>query len=261
MTVVESHAPGTFCWADLGTSDAAGAKRFYTGLFGWSFEDRPMTPDSFYTMFQREGKAVCALYQQDPQQAQSMPPHWLSYISVESADASAQRAKSLGGSVVMEPFDVFEVGRMTLVQDPSGAVVALWEARGHVGAGVIGEPHSLAWNELASTDAGRAESFYTGLLGWSAMAMSGGPTPYIVFQNQDQPAGGMMQILPEWGPMPSHWRVYFAVDDCDRMAARAQSLGGTVRLPPSDVPKVGRVAMLVDPQGAGFAIIRFLPSS
>ncbi len=126
MTVVATHALGTFCWADLGTTDAAAAKRFYTGLFGWNADDRPMGEGNYYTMFDVGGNSVAALYQQDPQQqAQGMPPNWLSYVSVDSVDQMAERTRSLGGTVMTEPFDVFEVGRMSLIQDPTGAVVAL----------------------------------------------------------------------------------------------------------------------------------------
>ena len=157
MTVVATHAPGTFCWADLGTTDAAAAKRFYPALFGWDFDDMPMGDGAFYTMFEVGGKPVAALYQQDPQQqAQRIPPNWLSYVSVESADRMAERTRSLGGTVMMDPFDVFEVGRMTIIQDPTGAVVALWEPRTHIGAGIVGEPNTLCWNELTTSDPERA---------------------------------------------------------------------------------------------------------
>jgi hypothetical protein len=238
MTVVETHAPGTFCWVDLGCTDAAAAKRFYTGLFGWSFEDRPMGEGAYYTMFFVGGKSVAALYPQDPQQqAQGVPCTWLSYISVENADRMAERTRSLGGTVLMEPFDVLDVGRMAMVQDPTGAVVALWEPRAHVGAGLVGEPNSLSWNELATTDTGRAGSFYGSLLGWEAQPQRYGDIDYTVFRQGEQMKGGMLAIAPDWGP--------------------AQALGGAVQLPARDVPGVGRFAVIRDPQGAVFAIIKF----
>jgi predicted enzyme related to lactoylglutathione lyase len=257
MTVTYTHAPGTFCWADLGTPDAAAAKRFYTGLFGWHYDDRPAGPDATYTMFDLGGKAVAALYQQDPHQlAQGVPPHWLSYLSVESADDTAQRTRGLGGTVIMDPFDVLDVGRMALIQDPTGAVVALWEPRRHVGAGVVGEPSALCWNELATTSVAQAGAFYSGLLGWAAEPQRMGTFTYTYFRKGERSCGGMMQIRPEWGPVPPHWLVYFAVDDCDERASRAQQLGGRLRAPPSDVPEVGRFAVVQDPHGAVFAIIK-----
>ena len=257
MTIVATHAPGTFCWADLGTPDAAAATRFYTGLFGWKYEDMPMGEGVSYTMFEVAGNWVAALYQQESQQqAQGIPPHWLSYVSVESADRMAERGRGLGGTVLMDPFDVFEVGRMAIIQDPTGAVVALWEPRTHPGAGIIGEPNSLCWNELNTGDPDRAAAFYTGLLGWQTEKQPMGDFVYTYFKQGDRMNGGMMPITPEMGPIPPHWAVYFAVDDCDAKAARATSLGGKVLVPPTDVPGVGRFSLLQDPQGAAFAIIR-----
>ncbi|HEY8258925.1 MAG TPA: VOC family protein [Gemmatimonadales bacterium] len=255
MTVIETYAPGTFCWADLGTPDAAAAKRFYTGLFGWSFEDRPTGPGATYTMFTVEGKSIAALYQQDAQPL-GTPPHWLSYISVESAVEIARRTSELGGSVLMEAFDVLDVGRMAVIQDPSGAVVALWEPKRHIGAGVVGEPNTICWNELATTDVATAGQFFSNLLGWSRETQRMGATPYTMFARGDTAVGGMIQIGPDWGPVPPHWLVYFSVDDCDGSADRARGLGATVKVPPSDIPGIGRFAVLADPQGAVFAVIR-----
>jgi predicted enzyme related to lactoylglutathione lyase len=256
MTAVATHAPGTFCWADLGTTDAAAAKRFYTGLFGWSFEDMPMGGDAYYTMFQVHGKRVAALYPQDPQQlAQRIPPNWLSYVSVESADRTAEQTRALGGTVVMEPFDVLEVGRMAIIQDPTGGVVALWEPRTHIGAGVVGEPNTMCWNELATSDQDRAGAFYRGLFGWQTEEQSMGDFVYTTFKQGERASGGMLKLAPEWGPVPPHWLVYFAVDECEAKAAAAGALGARVLRAPSEIPGVGRFAVLQDPQGAVFAII------
>jgi predicted enzyme related to lactoylglutathione lyase len=258
MTVVETYAPGRFCWADLGTSDPADAKRFYTGLFGWTVEDRPIGNGAFYSMLLSGGRSVAALYQQDAQQqAMGIPPNWLSYISVESVDRSAEQAARLEGTVLMEPFDVLDVGRMAIIQDPTGAVVALWEPRSHHGAELIEEPGTLAWNELETTDPARAATFYAGLLGWTAEQAAYGEVEYTLFKQGEQMNGGMMAIPPEWGAVPPHWLVYFAVADCDATAASVEGLGGTVTLPPTDVPGIGRFAMIRDPQGAVFAVIRF----
>jgi predicted enzyme related to lactoylglutathione lyase len=258
MPLIDTYAPGTFCWADLGTPDAAAATRFYTALFGWTAEDRPMGPDASYTMLHADGRAVAALYQQEA--VQHGPPHWLSYICVASASDAAARAKALGAMLLMEPFDVLDVGRMAMLQDPAGAVVALWEPRRHAGAGVAGEPSSICWNELATTDTARAGAFYTALLGWAADAQPMGDTEYTLFRAEGAPRGGMMTIAPSGRPIAPHWLVYFAVIDCDGTTALAQSLGGAVCLPPTDAPGVGRFSVLADPQGAAFAAIELLPA-
>ncbi|MEO7987494.1 MAG: VOC family protein [Gemmatimonadales bacterium] len=253
MTVIETYVPGTFCWADLGTPDAAAAKRFYTHLFGWSAEDRPMGPDAVYTMFHLDGRAVAALYQEQA----GAPPHWLSYISVDAADEVARRASKLGGSVLMDAFDVLDVGRMALIQDPGGAVVALWEPKRHIGSGIVGEPNTLCWNELVTADTARAGKFFGELLGWRSDAQRLGDVAYTKFMRDGTTAvGGMMQIGPGAGPVPPHWLIYFAVGDCDASATRARDLGARTVTPPADIPGAGRFAVLEDPQGAVFAIIR-----
>jgi len=254
MPVMESYAPGTFCWADLGTPDAGDAKRFYTALFGWSAEDRPMGPGAFYTMLTHQGRAVAALYPQDPASGAGAP-HWLNYISVASVNDAVRRTRELGGTVVVEPFDVLDVGRMGLVQDATGAVVALWQPRRHVGAGIRGEPGAMCWNELATTDTRRAEAFYAGLFGWTATTRDMAATRYTTFLRDGEPCSGMLPADPLRGAVPPHWLVYFEVHDCDGQVALVQSLGGAVRVPPTDVPGVGRFAVVADPQGASFAML------
>ena len=257
MPVVDSYAPGSFCWADLGTPDAVAAKQFYTALFGWTAEDRPMGPGAFYTMLTLNDRAVAALYGQEAPGAG--PPHWLSYISVSCVNDAARRARQFGGSVVVEPFDVLDVGRMALIQDVSGAVVALWEARRHAGADIQGETGATWWNELATTDTRRAQAFYSSLFGWSSVAREAGGTTYTTFAQDGMPRCGMLAIPPAWGPVPPYWLVYFAVRDCGGQAALVQSLGGTIRVPPTDVPEVGRFSVVADPQGATFAVIEPVP--
>ncbi len=250
---ISAYEPGSFCWPELATSDQEGGKKFYTSLFGWSVNEIPIQPGETYTMLQLGGKDVGALYRMRPDQsAQGVPPHWMSYVSVASADQAARRAKELGGKVLAEPFDVFDVGRMAVLQDPQGARFSLWQAKKHIGARVINEPGALCWNELDTTDTAGAAKFYTALFGW--ITKVGGD--YTEFHRGKTPAGGMMRIPKEWGKVPPNWLVYFAVEDCDASAAKAKELRGAAMVPPTDIANVGRFAVLRDPQGAVFAIIR-----
>jgi predicted enzyme related to lactoylglutathione lyase len=257
MQETPDYKPGTFCWVELATSDNEAAKKFYTQLFGWTYSDHPMGPDMVYTMLQLNGKDVGALYKLMPEQvSQGVPPNWLSYISVTSADESTEKAKASGATVLKEPFDVMTVGRMSVIQDPTGAVFALWQSGEHKGSAVYNVPNSLCWNELMTTDTTKDKEFYTKVFGWGADTQNFGDFEYTMFKNGERGAGGMLQITPEMGPIPSNWLVYFAVDDCDAKVKKAAELGATVMKPADDIPGIGRFAILIDPQGAAFAIIK-----
>jgi hypothetical protein len=257
MTEVKEYPPGTFCWVELGTTDAAGAKKFYGELFGWAGSDQPVGPDLVYTMLQLEEKNVAALYQLNKEfRDQGVPPHWLSYVSISNADETAGKVAALGGKVAKEPFDVFDVGRMAVVQDPSSATFAIWQPRKHAGAHVVNQPGTLCWNELMTNDIAGSEKFYTELFGWKANAQKLGPIDYTTFMNRERKAGGMIAIAEEMGDVSPNWLVYFAVEDCDETLKKVESLGGKVAGPAMDIPEVGRLAVVQDPQGATFAFIR-----
>jgi predicted enzyme related to lactoylglutathione lyase len=257
MTEPREFAPGTFCWAELATSDQAAAKQFYHQLFGWDTSDSPIGEGHTYTMLRVRGKDVGGLYRQDPrQQAQGVPSHWLSYVSVESADDAAKKAAALGGTLTASPFDVMDIGRMAVVTDPTGATFALWQPRRHRGYGIVGEPGAVCWNELLTRDTAPAAHFYTNLFGWRTEVMSMPGGPYTLFINHDMQAGGMMKMPPHAGQAPPHWLVYFSVEDCDGRVAATRQLSGNALVPPTDVPGVGRFAVLQDPQGAVFGILR-----
>lgn len=251
------NAPGAFCWVELGTTDGEAAKNFYTQLFDWTFTDSPIGPSMVYTMLKLNGKDVGALYKMPEEMtSQGIPPHWLSYVSVKNADESTDKAKSLGATIMKEPFDVMDVGRMSVIQDPTGAVFAIWQAGTHSGAGIYNVPNSLCWNELATPDTAKAGDFYTSLFGWGKDVKEMGPMTYTSFINGDRPAGGMYKPTPEMGDIPPNWLAYFAVDDTDAKVAKAKELGANIFCPPMDIPEVGRFAVIQDPQGAFFGIIK-----
>ncbi len=257
MSDVAEFAPGSFCWVELGTTDQQAAKHFYGELFGWIANDIPIGPEVYYTMLQLGGRDVAALYPLGEDQiAQGLPPQWIVYMAVSSTDEAVLQVRSLGGTVLAEPFDVMDVGRMAMIQDPTGGVFALWEARSHPGVGVMDEPGAVTWLELTTADPERARTFYSGLFGWEAELQPIGGAEYTTFSMQGRPVAGMMLPPEELGGGPPLWTVYFAVEDCDRSAERTRELGGEIRVPPTDVPGIGRFAALEDPQGAGFSIIR-----
>jgi predicted enzyme related to lactoylglutathione lyase len=251
------YPPGTFCWVELGTTDIASAKTFYAALLDWQYKEVPAGP-MVYNLAQRQGKDVAGLYALDAEMRnQGVPPHFMSHVATASADDTARQAEALGGRVMMPPFDVMDIGRMAVLRDPTGATFAVWQAKRHVGAGLVNEPGALCWNELMTTDTPACKKFYTTLFGWTAKDQDMGPMgTYTVFSNGDRQAGGMMPIGPQMGPVPPNWAVYFAVDDVDARSAKAQASGANVLVPPTDIPNIGRFAAMMDPQGAAVSIIK-----
>src|SRR5262245_14554172 len=216
-----------------------------------------MGPTETYSMFQMRGKEVGAAYTMRPEERQhGAPPHWNLYVTVASVDESVTKAESLGAKVLAPPFDVMDVGRMAILQDPTGAVFQVWEAKKHIGAKILGEEKALVWSELTTRDTKRAGSFYTALFGWTPKhAAPSAVMEYTEFHNQGKPLGGMMAMPHNMPPhVPSYWMPYFQVADVDASTNSAKGLGGKPMVGPQDIPNTGRFAILTDPQGAMFAL-------
>lgn len=251
MPTMTTYAPGNFCWFELATSDQAGAKDFYSKVFGWTITDSPMGPEQVYSTFESDGKAVGAAYGMDKVQLdRGVPPHWNLYIAVANCDVATGKAESLGATVVMPAFDVMEHGRMSVIQDPTGATICLWEARSHHGAQSVGETNTFCWWELNTKDIEKAKAFYTALFDWT----TGGSPEYTEWKSGETTIGGMMEIQPEWGPVPPNWLSYVLVTNCDEMTEKIKSNGGSVMMGPMDIPNMGRFSVVADPQKAVFAL-------
>ena len=260
MTEVTKHEPGSFSWAELATSDPKAAKAFYGGLFGWSAEDGPMGPgpDDIYTRLQIGGKDVGALYKMKPEQAaMGVPPNWGTYFTVAKVDETAKKVKEAGGNVVVEPFDVMDYGRMAVVQGPEGAVFNLWQPGTHYGFQRIYEDNAAGWTELQTPDADKSAKFLADAIGFTLKRDASGA--YTELVRGDRSIGRIRPIGPN-EPFPPNWLIYFQVASCDTTVAKAKSLGATVLMPAMDVEHVGRFAVLSDPQGAPFAVIKLAAS-
>ena len=248
--------PGRFVWPEVSVKDIPAAKGFYGPLFGWTAQD--VVPG--YSLMQLRGKNVAGLCGLGAaREEMGVPSHWMTYIASADAEEAAGQAHELGGRILHAPFDIPGVGRMVVLQDPTGAVFALWQAGGMHGADLVDEPGTMSWNELITPDPKKAGPFYASLHGWKTQVMPMGPPTgdYTIFKNGEEMVGGMMFLDPRaMGEMPAHWLIYFAVADCDASAKKAGELGGRVVLPPTDIPNIGRFAVILDTQGAAFAIIR-----
>jgi len=262
MPNVDTHKPGAFCWVELCTADQNAAKNFYSSLFGWAANDNPMGPNDFYTIFRLQGRDAAAAYTLRPdQRSRGVPPHWMLYVAVDNADAAANRVLQLGGQVLAPAFDVMDAGRMAVLQDPTGAVFSVWQAKKNSGTGITGVPGTLCWSDLNTRDQGRARKFYSDLFGWKITDDTDDdpPSGYVHIQNGEDFIGGILP--PAYVPphVPPHWMPYFLVSNCDASAAKAEELGATIYMEPKTLAEAGRFAVLADPQGAGFAIFQSIP--
>ena len=191
--------------------------------------------------------------------AQGMHPHWVCYISTDDVEAATARVRDAGGNVITEPFDVFTAGRMSVVADPAGATFGIWQAGEHTGAGLKGEPGSLGWNELNTTDLEAATSFYGSVFGWvrNSNPMGQEEGDYHFFTLGETGVGGMIQIQPDWGDVPPHWSTYFCVDDVDTAFQKALDLGAEAVVQVMQESDV-RFAFLKDPQGVYVGIVQMI---
>lgn len=251
--------PGSFCWFELGTNDQPAANAFYRSLFGWDVDDSPMGENEVYSMYKLHGQDVGACYTlRREQQQQGVPPHWMIYVSVESADDAARRAGELGGTVVVQPFDVFDFGRMAVIQDPTGAMFSVWQPMKHKGAGIFGEVGSACWGDLSTPDQVTAGRFYSELFGWRMVAGTDGHEAqsgeYFHIMNGREMIGGITPAHQRDPNSPPHWLTFFEAASCREATDRAKFLGATPYVENMEISEEGHVSVLADPQGAAFGI-------
>jgi predicted enzyme related to lactoylglutathione lyase len=256
MPEVTAHTQGAPSWADLSTTDETGAIACYSAIFGWTDDPQPMGENGFYHMQKLDGLEAAAIYQQSEEERNmGIPAHWNLYFTAADVDSVAEQAVRMGATIIFGPTDVFDAGRTVAIQDPQGAHFFVWQPKEHIGARVKDDPGAMTWNELLTTNSGDAIEFYTSLLGLER-GETMAPMDYTLLRSEGTEVLGVMQITPDMGEVPPNWSVYFAVDDVDATVAQTQSLGGGVIVPATDIPDIGRFAVLTDPQGAFFNIFK-----
>lgn len=267
MADTPAYTHGDFCWHEISTRDREAARAFYAGVLGWASEDAPMgpNPEDVYTTLKVGDGGVAGLYDMSMGGSQSdgIPPHWDTAIWVDDVAASTEKAKTLGAAVLMEPMEMPGIGHMSVIKDPTGAVIELFKGTGHPGAARLEgtTPGVVSWNELMTRDTAAAKAFYGAVFGWGSRSRDMGDFEYIVFQKGGHDIAGMMAMAgPEWEGIPEHWMNYVTVADVDATVAKAVQLGGSVRVPPMDIPEIGRFAVLQDSTGAHFSVIAYVAS-
>jgi predicted enzyme related to lactoylglutathione lyase len=254
------YAPGTPSWVELSSGDTDASAAFYGELMGWkATEPGPVEETGGYRMFEQDGKAVGGLM---GHMQEGQPTAWSTYINVANADETIAKVRSAGGSVLVEPMDVMDLGRMAFFADPTGAVLGVWQPGTFGGAELVNEPNSLCWNELLTRDIETGRAFYTAVFGWVAgkPTLDDAPETYTVWEVGGTQVGGMMQMTDEYFPpeVPPHWGVCFAVADCDATVEKARELGATITYEPMNM-SIGRFAGMIDPQGASLTVMRLTP--
>ena len=253
------YAPGTPSWVDLSTEDIDASVAFYGELFGWT-----TTPGvaefGGYRNFLDAGAPVAGVF---PIEAGSQPIGWRSYVAVDDSEAAAAGVTEAGGTTVITPMAIGELGTMGVYIDAIGAQFGTWQPGKHGGAGKVNEPVSLTWNELTCTSdkAPKAAEFYGAVFGWTAETADMGGMDYTTFKLDGRGVAGMIGIGdPSHAALPSFWNVYFAVEDCDATLEKAIELGGSKIRSPTDIP-IGRFAVVNDPHGAPFSVIALSSAS
>lgn len=238
--------PGTPCWADLMAPDVEAAGRFYSAVLGWEVPE-PDEQHGGYVVAHKAGASAAGI---GPVQ-EGARAAWTLYVATDDADATAAAVEQHGGSLLRPPTDVTDLGRMVVATDPTGATFGLWQAGTFVGGQVVGEPGGLAWEDLRSTDPAAAQAFYGAVFGYAFQPVEMAGPDYATFGPAGDPApyGGIGGLMG--GDGPSHWLVYFAVEDADAACAAVTAGGGTVQAPAFDTP-FGRMAAVTDPDGAPF---------
>lgn len=246
-----TYQPGTPSWVDLGCPDPTVAAQFYAALFGWDVQDS-VPGAGGYRLADLRGKPVAGI----GPQMQPGPSYWATYIATADAEATAKAVAAAGGQTFMAPMQVMDVGKMAVFGDPTGAVFGVWQAGTHLGAGLVNEPNTVCWNELNTRESQKAIPFYQSVFGWGADTNPMGGTTYTEWKLADKTVGGMIQMDENFpAEVPSHWLTYFSVADTDASVAKLTELGGSVMVPPTDIPP-GRFAVVADPQGAVFGLIK-----
>jgi predicted enzyme related to lactoylglutathione lyase len=252
MTTIDRHPDGALCWADLMTDDPEAARAFYGRLFDWSFDvGGPET--GHYAMCKRGGKPVAGLGAKPP--GAPFPAAWTPYFSTSDLDRTLAKLTAEGGSIRMGPMDVLQEGRMAVCGEPTGGTFGLWQPGRHIGAQLIDEPGSLAWNELNTRDLERARRFLVALFGYEARRLPGGMT-YDTLHLGERTIGGILQMDEHWpAQVPPHWMIYFAVPQIEATTRDIRALGGKVCVPPFETP-YGVISVLEDPGGAVFSAVQ-----
>ena len=241
-------------WVDLASADAEASRNFYSKLFGWQVEVNPDPQYGGYGLARTGGKDAAGI---GPKMDPNGPTAWNLYIGTDDIEELTRKVQAAGGTAVMAPFDVGDQGRMAVYQDPAGAFISAWQGT-RMGGFQTNAPNSFGWAEANARGVEKVLPFYEQVFGWTIRQseMGEGQPPYTEFLLDGQSIAGAWEMNPMVpAEVPSYWQVYFAVEDVDAAFKKAIDLGAQELLPPQDMPG-GRFAIVSDPEGASFGLLK-----
>jgi hypothetical protein len=259
MPIRDSAPIGSPCWADLWTSDVEGSRTFYSELFGWEAQE-PSPEFGGYFMFTRNGVPTAG-GMGDMGEARA-DNTWKIYLNTDDIAKTLQAAEAEGAQVISPAMAVADLGTQAVLNDPTGAHLGVWQPGTFPGFTVLGEHGAPAWFELLTRDHATATAFYRSVFRWDTNTI--GDTDEFRYTTMRDPGSdgelaGIMDasaFLPAGAP--SHWSIYWEVDDADAAIAKVKALGGAVVVNFEDTP-YGRLATVSDPAGAQFKLHTPIP--
>jgi uncharacterized protein len=266
MSERSGFAPGVPCWVDTWQPDADAAMSFYTELFGWEAEDTmPEGVEGTHYMCRLRGRDVAAI----ASRPEGAPPvsAWTTYVWVDDVDATMARVRESGGSILKEPFDSLDGGRIGVIADPAGAALGIWAPGTYEGAQLVNEPSAYSMSALMTDDPHGSKRFYGSVFGWGIETFAMGEDEMVMWLVEgyvggepEQPVrrdvvATMLPLSANGEGPPPHWDVDFWIADVDAATVKVEELGGRVLTPPFDIPGTGlRQGAFMDPQGATFSL-------
>ncbi len=251
---------GAFCWSQLNASDSGACVPFYTGLFGWSAKQEDMGGMPL-TLFSRGQDQVASSMPIPHQGADTPPSHWMGYVWVEDLDTTYATAGTLGAQLFVPPTAIPGVGRFAVIADSGGAILGLFEGQPPVDPSkpMPTGASTFQWYELTTRAVEASIAFHTALFGWTTQDWPMDFGTYTLFMRGEEAVAGLMPMAgPDWEGVPNHWMPYVGVADVDERFAAVPGLGGTACVPPTDIPEVGRFAVVSDPTGGVITLFRGL---
>jgi predicted enzyme related to lactoylglutathione lyase len=253
MSLSDEPLTGKFIWHDLVTTDLEADKRFYSGLFGWTYEQRRGPNGNSYTLVKSGDRFVAGMVSEQRPQDGSDISRWLGYLSVPDVGIAVEQNDGAGGATVVEPLDISDFARVAAITDPQGAVLGLAQSSiGDPDDSQAGTPGSVIWDELLASDPAAAASFYKALAGYKVEVLQRNGGEYTMLIAGGVKRAGILEN-PLDGVEPL-WLTYFGVQDVEATTARVAGLGGRVLVAPAADIRDGKLALILDPSGALLAL-------